>query len=206
MKPDYEPNPYVVKRPRRGFLVVLGGFALLVAIAVMLRSFDAGEGERSGRAPAPETQRGSTDIAGTFGEETARGTDENSGPAAVVPPAFIQELATITGSVDANELIGRRVDLSAPVQDVNDVGFWVGEGDNRMFVVLGRDNRNGEKRQEGVPASHGISPIQSGQQARITGTIQRLPKAEEMYSWRLTRNEAAELMDRKVYIRADAVQ
>lgn len=206
MKPDDEPSPYVVKRPRRGYLLVLTGLALLVLVAVLLKSFDAGEGERSGGAPAPERQRGSTDVIGTFGQDAPRGSDSNSGPAAVVPPAVIQELETITGSVDGHELIGRRVDLHVTVQDIaNDVAFWVGEGDNRVLVVMARDNRDGADRQRGVPASHGISPVKAGQMAAISGSVQRLPKAEDMFSWKLTRNEAAELADRRIYVRADTV-
>ena len=209
MQPDYQPNPYTVKRPRRGFLVVLAAFVVLVVVAVMMRTGDAGEGEREqvrGGAPASEMNRGSADVVGTTGEDRPRATEDNSGPAAVVPPAIIQELSTITGTVDGHELIGRRVNVHATIQGVaNDVAFWAGEGDNRIFVVTARDSRDGESRQRGEPSSHGIPRLEAGRQVTITGTLQRLPKAEEMYSWQLSRNEAAELIDRKIYLRADTV-
>jgi hypothetical protein len=131
---------------------------------------------------------------------------EGDGPSVVVPPAIIQELDTITGSVDGQQLIGRRVDLHAIVQTVsNDTAFWIGAGDNRLLVRLGRDNRNENARQLGVESHHGISPVHAGQQATISGSVQPLPKAEEMYRWRLTESDYAELLDRKLYIRADAV-
>ena len=210
MQPDYQPNPYTVKRPRRGFILVLSCLALAIAAWLMLRTGDAGEGERDqvrgGGAPASEINRGSTDVVGTTGEARPRATENNSGPAAVVPPAIIQELSTITGSVDGHELIGRRVDLHVPVQRVaTDVAFWVGEGDNRILVVKGRDNRTGAERQRGLPSDSGIPQLSAGQQVTVSGSVQRLPKAEEMYSWQLSRNEAAELMDRKIYLRADTV-
>ena len=47
--------------------------------------------------------------------------------------------------------------------------------------------------------------MHAGQQATISGSIQRLPKAEEMSSWQLTRTDAAELADRQFYVRADTV-
>jgi hypothetical protein len=108
--------------------------------------------------------------------------------------------------VDGHELVGRRVDLHVTVSDIaNDVAFWVGEKDNRVLVVMARDNRDGARRQSGGVASHGIVPVHRGQQAAISGTVQRLPKAEEMFSWGLTNNEAAQLEGRPIYIRADRV-
>ena len=126
--------------------------------------------------------------------------------AAVVPPAIIQEFETITGSVDGQQLIGRRVDLHVKVQDIaNDTAFWVGEGDNRLLVVIGRDNRNGRSPQAGLPPRMGSCPCTPASRRRSPGSIQRLPKAEEMFSWQLTRTEAAELADRQFYVRADTV-
>ena len=209
MKPDYDPNPYVVKRPRRGLIGVSLAAVVVAASLFWAYQREAGEGERAGPppgSPASEQMGGNRGVTGTSGNNMPRETDDNAGPAAVVPPAIIQELETITGSVDGQQLIGRRVDLHVTVQDVaNDTAFWVGEGDNRLLVVTGRDNRNANKRQAGVPAAHGILPVRPGQQATISGTIQRLPKAEEMFSWQLTRTDAAELADRQFYIRADTV-
>jgi hypothetical protein len=143
---------------------------------------------------------------GTSGTDEPEGAGDDSGPPAAVPPAIIQELETITGAVDGHELVGRRVDLHVTVADIaNDVAFWIGENDNRVLVVIDRDNRNGAKRQAGAPPSHGILTVHRGQQAAISGTVQRRPKAEEMHSWGLTNDERARLSDRPIYVRADTV-
>lgn len=143
---------------------------------------------------------------GTSGVGIAPAVDDRSGPPAVMPPAIIQELETITGSVDGQELIGRRVDLHVTVHSVpNEVAFWIGGKDNRLLVVLRRDPRGRTARQPGLPPRHGIAPVHAGQQATIAGSVQPLPKSEEMHSWQLTEPEFAELLDRKLYIRADTV-
>jgi hypothetical protein len=91
-------------------------------------------------------------------------------------PATLHDLETATGAVDQNELIGRRVDFHVTVADLADsASFWVGNKDNRMLVVFGR----------GATQS-----VTAGQMARITGTIEGLPKP---------------LNDQKVYIRADNI-
>ncbi len=206
MKEDLEPDPYVVKRPQRGLAVVAMTFVLVGALAYWAYQRDAGEGERLGPppgTPAPQTMGGAV---ATSGAEEPRNVEGDGGQPAVVPPGVIQELETITGSVDGQQLVGRRVDLHVTVRDIaNDVAFWVGEGDNRVLVVIRRDNRDGHKQQIGRPASHGISTVHAGQQASISGSVQRLPKPEEMSSWSLTQDEAAEVMDRKLFIRADTV-
>ena len=204
MKEDAAPDPDVVKRRRR-----LGG--LLVAAMVIVALGIAWTSQRDVRraeqldavSVAPQATAGSI---GTSGAGNAPEIEGNTGPPAVVPPALIQELDTITGSVDGQQLIGLRVDLHVRVQAVpNEVVFWVGGRDNRVLVVLRRDNRDGKERQLGLPPRHGIAPVHTGQQATISGSVQRLPKAEEMYSWRLTEPDHAELLDRKMYIRADTV-
>ena len=109
------------------------------------------------------------DAVGTTGHLMADGEDS---------PATLHDLETATGAVDQNELIGRRVDFHVKVADLaSDTSFWVGSKDNRMLVVLGRDN--------GSDAF-----ITVGHTARITGTIEELSKP---------------LNDQKVYIRADNV-
>ena len=105
------------------------------------------------------------------------------------PQAVIREVETITGSLDGYELIGRRVDLHASVRDAaSDVAFWMGDGDNRILVVMPDGHRQRTAGQ---------------QQAAIVGTVQRVPKAETTLQWRLTPTDAAELSDRRIYIRAD---
>jgi hypothetical protein len=118
----------------------------------------------------------------------------------------VREIETITGANDGMALVGRRVDLHVDVQDIaNDRAFWVGSADNRVLVVLGRDNRNGAQRQTGAPSSHGIAPVHDGQRAMISGVIRPMPRAEDMTGWALTVDEKKELAERKIYIRADTV-
>jgi hypothetical protein len=175
----------------------------LVVVAVLLAKQDRGEDVR---IPAARDTQAEPGAIGTSGTDVPKGADENAGPAAVVAPAIIQELETITGSVDGNELVGRRVDLHVTVREIaNETAFWIGEGDNRVLVVLGRDTRDGDDRQRGLPPSHRILTVHAGQQATVSGSVRRLPRAEEMHSWDLTRTDMAELRERPVYIRADAV-
>ena len=118
----------------------------------------------------------------------------------------ITEIETITGTNDAMALVGRRVDLHVDVHSrANDYAFWVGPPDNRLLVVIGRDTRGGPQRQRGEPSRHRIAPVRGGQRAAISGVIRRAPKAEQRYSWNLTREDERELSDRKVYIDAEAV-
>jgi hypothetical protein len=118
-------------------------------------------------------------------------------------PSLIREIETITGANDAMALTGRRVDLHVDVQErATDVAFWVGPRDNRVLVVLVRPR---DRRQRGETAGHSITPVHGGQRAAISGVIRPVPAAEEMVSWNLSDEDKAELDDRKVYIRADAV-
>jgi hypothetical protein len=206
MKEDLEPDPYVVKRPRRGLGLVALSMVLAVLGVVWAYQRDVRRAAEFDAAVTPAAGTTTPGSVGTSGAGIAPGVADGGGPPAVVPPRIIQELDTITGSVDGQELIGRQVDLHVNVHSVpNEVAFWIGEKDNRLLVVRARDNRDGTARQLGLPPRHGISPVHAGQQATVSGSIQRLPKAEEMYSWRLTEPDRAELVDRKLYIRADTV-
>ncbi len=189
-------------------MLVAMAFVVVVLGVFWAYQRDGGEGERFRPSPgsqATETMGGHRGVTGTSGRDTSRAADDDSDPSAVVPPAIIQELDTITGSVGGQQLIGRRVDLHVTVQDPNDVSFWAGEGDNRVLVVMSRDNRDGATRQVGKPPTHAVQALRAGEQATVSGSIQRLPNAEEMFSWQLTRSEAAEALDRQFYIRADTV-
>ena len=102
----------------------------------------------------------------------------------------IHELETITGINDGHQLIGRRVDLHVPVQQhLNDIAFWVGSRDNRVLVV-------------GTPNAHDGS---AGPLTAISGTVRALPQEEEMHRWGLSESARTELMQRRIYVRADAV-
>lgn len=110
--------------------------------------------------------------------QDAIGTTGHSMADAEDSPGTLHDLETATGAVDQNELIGRRVDFHVKVANLaSDTSFWVGSKDNRLLVVLGHDNRRD-------------ALMTAGQTARITGTIEGLPKP---------------LNDQKVYIRADNV-
>jgi hypothetical protein len=120
-------------------------------------------------------------------------------------PATLHDLETVTGAVDPHELIGRRVDFDVRVVDVtNDTSFWVGTKDNRMLVVLGRDNRSDAQRDHGAPSPNNIKPAAPGQTMRITGTIEGIPDAEAPFSRGLNDAQRRALKDQKVYIRADS--
>lgn len=137
----------------------------------------------------------------------AVGTSGTREASAEAPDAnVVTEIETITGVNDGMTLVGRRVDLHVEVQQrANDVAFWVGSPDNRVLVVIGRDNRTGAQRQTGEPSGHGISPLHDGQPAAISGVIRPVPPAEQRMSWSLTEADEKELADRKIYIRADTV-
>jgi hypothetical protein len=128
------------------------------------------------------------------------------GTAGLDAGAVIRELDTITGSNDGHELIGRKVDLHVTIeQHINDVAFWIGNADNRILVVLGRDNRDGADRQRGRPSSTSLQAT-GGSPVAVSGTIQGLPRPEAMYSWGLTNADRDELHQRRIYIRADATE
>ena len=149
----------------------------------------------SGRAPVAE------DSVGTGGRAPTV-------PSAGEPDAAaIRDLETITGVNDRNPLVGRKVELHVPVAaGANDYAFWVGEADNRLLVVPQRDRRDSKVRQEGGVADHGISsPLDAGTIVAISGSLQRLPKPEERYSWQLTDKEQQEAAAMGVYLRADTV-
>jgi hypothetical protein len=136
-----------------------------------------------------EAQTAPRDVVGTAGSIAPRPAGEEP----TIAPVIIHELETITGSVDGHQLIGRKVDLHVPVQSVSDdVAFWIGERDNRVLVRLRH------------PA-HGKMTLRKGQQAAVAGSIQRLPASSEIDRWNLSDAEAAELADRRIYIRADDI-
>lgn len=181
------------RRSRPVGLLLLAVAFLAFGVAAVWLSPGGGRGREQAR-----TETGREGVLGTTGQATG----DNAGPALTT----IHELETITGATDGHELVGRTVDLHVPVQQhLNDVAFWIGPRDNRLLVVLARDNRDGATRQEGRPGSTGLTIPEAGQQATISGTIQRVPYAEAMYSWGLTNADRAELMERRIYLRADSV-
>ncbi len=177
------------------------GIAILalaaLALSMVIPNQDERDVARKGAgSPTP-------DIGGAVG---TTGADTGDGPAEGTLGTLITELETITGTNDATQLVGRRVDLHVDVQEIaNDVAFWVGPPDNRLLVVLARDTRSGVERQAGEPSAHRILPVRAGQQATISGVIRPIPYAEATDSWNLTRQDVEELAARKVYVRAERV-
>jgi hypothetical protein len=120
--------------------------------------------------------------------------------------AVIRDIEVITRVTDGHPLIGRTVELHVPVAgQANDQAFWIGSGDNRLLVVPHRDHRDGPERQEGLLASNDIAPLAIGETATISGSIQKLPQAEERLSWGLTKQDERAVAASGVYLRADTV-
>lgn len=198
----YERDYMVGSRRSRtlGLALIAAGVIALAAFGVWLSpGGNAGMELRTGRAGS---ETGDPAPVGTTGEGVP-GAEQNSGPSA---SGLIRDLDTITGANDGHALVGRRVELRAPVsRHINDVAFWVGMGDNRLLVVLSRDDRDGVERQRGEPSNTSVNALKPGQQATISGSIQRVPYAEAMYSWGLTNADRSELMDRRIYLKADTI-
>lgn len=141
---------------------------------------------------------------GTGGVVTAAPGGQPAGTSAAAEP--IKDLSTILGTDDPRTLVGRRVQITVPVaQDQTLTKFWIGPQEDRMLVILGRDTRGGAERQASVPPAHGIAPVHKGQQAVVSGIVERVPRPEERFSWDLTAAQTRELERRGVYIRADKV-
>jgi hypothetical protein len=214
MDPLYERDKMVnVRRPRLARWLLAGAvFALAVAAVYLVpqnrndREEWQGGGVEVGSANqgsphsdmnAPPSKEAEAAVGTTGSHDDAAGAED---------AAVLREIETITGANDAMALVGRRVDLHVDVQArANDHAFWIGSPDNRLLVVLARDNRNGTKRQSGVPASHGIEPVRHGQRAAISGVVRSIPIAEHRYGWDLTERDEQELHERKVYIHAETV-
>ena len=141
---------------------------------------------------------------GTGGVLTTGAANQPAGTSAAAEA--IQDLRTILGTDSPRTLVGRRVEITVPVvQDQTLTKFWIGPQEDRMLVVLGRDTRDGAERQASVPPEHGIVPLHKGQQAVVSGIVERVPRPEERVSWDLTGPQTRELERRGVYIRADKV-
>lgn len=183
-------------------MVALGVFALAIAGIWLMPDNRVDPSPDRPRQHASDARQPASDSSGAVGTS---GTHD--GAAEGDEFGALRDIETITGANDGMALVGRRVDLHVDVQEMaNDRAFWVGSADNRVLVVLGRDNRTQWHRQHSVPASHGIAPVHHGQRATISGVVRPMPGSEEMYSWALTTSEYKELADRKVYIRADSVR
>lgn len=186
---------------RSGVLMLVVGFVAIAAVMALLFSHGDVAPEPTGMPGAVATSGYGDDIAST-GEREALYERERipHDPNAAV-------LEAIRRDVGNPQLIGRHVTLhidgASTVENL--AAFWVGGGDHRVLVVMNRDTRTGAQRQIGDPPTHGISPGQPGQEVTISGTVQRLPRAEDMESWRLSRADRAALRADGVYIQAHTI-
>lgn len=177
------------------------GIAILALAALALSMVIPNQDERDVARKGAGSPK--PDVGGAVG---TTGADTEDGPAEGTLGTLITELETITGTNDAAQLVGRQVDLHVDVQEVaNDVAFWVGSPDNRLLVVLARDDRSGHDQQTGNPSSHGLSFVRAGEQATVSGIIRRVPHAEATFSWNLTRRDVEQLARRGVYVHAERV-
>lgn len=206
--------------PRRHWILPLG--AICFAVAVLgglmwaLTETNANtnltfQGNRRatdirGRAATPLRESFYKDPASPVGTSGALTADAGQPVGTSAAAAPIQDLGTILGTDNPRTLVGRRVEITVPVvQDQTLTKFWIGAQEDRMLVILGRDTRDGGERQASVPPEHGIAPLQKGQQAVVSGIVERVPGPEQRFSWDLTAAQARELERRGVYIRADKV-
>jgi hypothetical protein len=202
--------------PRRHWMLKIGGISVAVALLALVAwglaetNKDTNltfQGNRratdvKGREATPLRESSYKDPSSPVATN-GEGTSNASAPAAAEP---IQDLKGILGTDDPRSLTGRRVEITVPVlQDQNLTTFWIGSPQDKLLVVLNRDTRDSAERQASTPPEHGIGAVHQGQHAVITGTVVAVPRAEERYNWDLTRPQTQELERRGVYIRADKI-
>jgi hypothetical protein len=202
MAVQYE-GDYMIRRGGRWLIWLACGAVLLIGVVMWA-------GPHSGTL-----QERARDVTGASGRvadmpdgDGTSGVDPSAAPAlgAATNPV-IHELDTITGALDGHELVGQRVDLHVdlatnPSMMGNGTRFWIGPRDNRVLVVLRRDTRDDLQRTDGDPSHHGLPPLETGRRYAISGTVQRLPRAEAMASWELTQEEQEVLAQRPIYVAA----
>ncbi len=137
-------------------------------------------------------------MSGASGQTAAEGTDARDGSAPALPRPL----------PDAQQrIVGQRVSLTVRGHDIaNDVAFWAEDGGRPLLVVMSRDVRNAAQQQQGLPSMHTVDASRPGAPVVITGTVERLPNPEAMYSWRLTSADRANVARLGVYLRAESVQ
>jgi len=174
---------------------------LLMVVLPAVAMYFLHETSRTTRAPLLQSMLNGMP---TAGENGATGT---AGPArSVDEPTAVYSISELETTGDRTQLVGRKVDLHVRVLGIaNDEAFWIGEKDNRLLVVPSRDRRDSAQRQAGFVSGNDIAPMEAGQMAAISGTIQPLPIAEETYSWGLTTADREEVAASGVYLRADTV-
>jgi len=123
------------------------------------------------------------------------------------PDATVRALQHITGTSSADELIGKRVEVSATAEQVNlGIAFWTNVGNAPVLVVISRDRRSEVERANGQSGPRGIPSFRPGQKVQLSGSIQQVPAPESRFSWGLYSPQHRRNLDAKVYVLADAVR
>jgi len=113
----------------------------------------------------------------------------------------LTDMLVIFNTPDSRSLVGRRVQLdNVRVQKlVSERGFWIGDGDRRLFARLDERLNQGSAEWDVV--------IREGQTRTLTGEIREMPSADQIKNWGLV--DAAEmktLQDIKHYIHVNRLQ
>ena len=129
---------------------------------------------------------------------------------AVATNPLIQRIDHLFPLLGGRELLGHRVQVELDLRQhpsmTPESRFWSTQGADQILVVLSRDRRDDEERLEGEPAPHAIASLEPGTKYLVTGTIERLPREEQMFNWRLSRQEIELLANRPVYVRAESAE
>jgi hypothetical protein len=192
MNPD-TPRSWMERVPH---WVVAGCAALaLAAVILILRA----ESPPDGRVITPQVDTPRDEAVGT----SASG-DPGSGSTLGLNVA--EGLAQTGLDQDVNGLVGRRITLQIAAPDPADVAFWISDPsvNARLLAVMHRDTRSPAQRMAASPSRHEIARFAAGTPLIVSGVIERVPPAEERYSWRLTGADADALADRPVYFRVDS--
>src|SRR5262249_18720991 len=136
--------------------------------------------------------------------ELPKGTTGTSPlPGAQAPSDTIRDLVVITDAPDVHALVGRRVELRTTVTHLaSDMAFWVGPQDDRVLVVVGRNERL-ERRNETGEVVRRTPTLHLGEPLSIIGTVQTMPPANERSQWGASQESKGE--NGAIYIRADNV-
>ena len=89
-------------------------------------------------------------------------------------------------------------------QLANAATFWAGSPPQDMLVVIGRDQRSEEDRNDSRPADRAL-PVEVNGTVRLEGVVEPVPSDEAMFSWGLTASDRRRLARRGVYLRVDRI-
>ena len=193
----YEDPDQTIESRGRWVLPILLMILLPVAAILLLH-----ETSRDTREPLMQAMLNGMPTARESGAIGTTGRDRSVAEAMVV--YSLHEIEGLPG--DSQALVGRKVELRVPAGDIaNDQAFWVGDQGTRLLVVPSRDHRDIVERQAGLIAGNNVAPLEGGKTAVLSGTIQPMPRAEDVYSWGLSTRDREELASRGVYLRADTV-